>query len=68
MYFNRTRSEIFNLIKKHSITHISATPTFYRLLLPYERAYSSVIRLTLGGKRVMDIFIMSSVRYSRQLK
>lgn len=66
--FNRTRSEIFNLIKKHSITHISATPTFYRLLLPYERAYSSVIRLTLGGERVMDIFIMSSVRYSRQLK
>lgn len=49
--FNRTRSEIFNLIKKHSITHISATPTFYRLLLPYERAYSSVIRLTLGGEK-----------------
>lgn len=49
--FNRTRSEVFNLIEKHSITHISATPTFYRLLLPYERAYSSVVRLTLGGEK-----------------
>lgn len=49
--FNRTRSEVFDLIERHSITHISATPTFYRLLLPYERDYSSVVRLTLGGEK-----------------
>ncbi len=49
--FNRTRTEVFNLIERHSVTCISATPTFYRLLLPYERACSSVIRLTVGGEK-----------------
>ena len=34
-----------------NITHLTATPTFYRLLLPYEKAYKSVIRVTLGAKK-----------------
>lgn len=49
--FNASRSEVYSLIEKYSITHISATPTFYRLLLPYEKAYSSVQRITLGGEK-----------------
>jgi len=49
--FNTQRSEVYELIAKYKITHISATPTFYRLLLPYEKAYDSVIRVTLGGEK-----------------
>ena len=49
--FNCSRSEVYRQIDKYSITHISATPTFYRLLLPYEKAYPSVQRVTLGGEK-----------------
>lgn len=44
------RDEVYNLIERYSVTHISATPTFYRLLLPFEQEYSSVQRITLGGE------------------
>ena len=49
--FNKQRSEVYELIAEYSVTHISATPTFYRLLLPFEKAYESVIRVTLGGEK-----------------
>lgn len=49
--FNANRSEVFHLIEKYSISHISATPTFYRLLLPFEKTYPSVQRITLGGEK-----------------
>ena len=49
--FNRSRAEVYDLIEKYQITHISATPTFYRLLLPYEKPYESVVRVTLGGEK-----------------
>jgi acyl-coenzyme A synthetase/AMP-(fatty) acid ligase len=49
--FNATRSVVYQMIEEHGVTHISATPTFYRLLLPVERALSSVQRVTLGGEK-----------------
>lgn len=49
--FNKQRSEVYELIARHQVTHVSATPTFYRLLLPYETAYESVVRVTLGGEK-----------------
>jgi len=49
--FNKQRSEVYELISEYQVTHISATPTFYRLLLPYETAYDSVVRVTLGGEK-----------------
>ena len=49
--FNKERQYIFNCIREFNITHISATPTFYRLLLPYEESYGSVRRITLGGEK-----------------
>ncbi len=49
--FNKQRSDVYELIAKHQVTHVSATPTFYRLLLPYETAYESVVRVTLGGEK-----------------
>jgi acyl-coenzyme A synthetase/AMP-(fatty) acid ligase len=49
--FNKTRAYVYEQIFEKRITHISATPTFYRLLLPYEKEYDSVIRVTLGGEK-----------------
>lgn len=43
--------DIHSEIKKNDITHISATPTFYRLLLPCEHVFKSVARLTSGGEK-----------------
>lgn len=49
--FGKTREVVYHQIVDKQITHISATPTFYRLLLPYEKSYDSVIRVTLGGEK-----------------
>lgn len=49
--FNLQRNEVYKKVVYYQITHISATPTFYRLLLPFERAYPSVQRVTLGGEK-----------------
>lgn len=49
--FNQSRENVYQQIREKGITHISATPTFYRLLLPFEQAYESVIRVTLGGEK-----------------
>lgn len=49
--FNESREYVLHQIEEKKITHISATPTFYRLLLPYENSYDSVIRVTLGGEK-----------------
>lgn len=49
--FNMQRNDVYKKIADYQITHISATPTFYRLLLPFEGSYSSVRRVTLGGEK-----------------
>lgn len=49
--FNKNRTFIFDVIDKYNVTHISATPTFYRLLLPVDRVFGSVQRVTLGGEK-----------------
>jgi len=48
--FNKSYSEIVNLIEAHKITHISATPTFYRLLRNV--VFKNVKQVTLGGEVV----------------
>ena len=49
--FGKQKREIFGLVAREKISHISATPTFYRLLLPEPNRYESVRRLTLGGEK-----------------
>lgn len=49
--FGYPRETILGAIEKYRVTHISATPTFYRLLLPADRRLESVRRLTFGGER-----------------
>lgn len=48
--FNMQRNMIYAKILAYQITHISATPTFYRLLLPFEKKFPKVQRVTLGGE------------------
>ncbi len=49
--FGQNKEDIFTSIQTHNITNISATSTFYRLLLPYTGSYSSVTRITSGGEK-----------------
>lgn len=49
--FAKSRDEIYKQIDDKHITHISATPTFYRLLLPFENEHCSIVRVTLGGEK-----------------
>ena len=49
--FGNSRTAVYQAIDNNQITHLSATPTFYRLLLPYEHSCPSVVRVTLGGEK-----------------
>ena len=49
--FGDSREVVYQQIERYGITHISATPTFYRMLMPFEKAYPSVKRVTLGGEK-----------------
>lgn len=49
---------IHSLISEYEITNISATPTFYRMLLPTECIHPNVVRITTGGEIFDD-----SIRY-----
>lgn len=52
--FGLNNKDIYAEINKNKITHISATPTFYRLLLPYDGTFPSVERITSGGEKFND--------------
>ncbi len=49
--FGLNKEDIFNQIEEHQISRISATPTFYRMLLPTTSTFKSIIRLTSGGEK-----------------
>jgi acyl-coenzyme A synthetase/AMP-(fatty) acid ligase len=49
--FGLNTKDIYDEINNNRITHISATPTFYRLLLPYDEMFPSVARITSGGEK-----------------
>jgi len=51
--YRRSTEEIHQLIQEHSITHISATPTFYRLNFKNE-IFLSVKQVTLSGEAVTE--------------
>lgn len=59
--FGKNRTEIHGIIRCNRITHLSATPTFYRLLLPAEESFPCVERATLGGER-SDGTLYESIR------
>ena len=45
------REDVLDRIEVEQITHLSATTTFYRVLLPDNRILNSVKRITFGGER-----------------
>lgn len=49
--FGLDKKTIVHEVRENRITNISATPTFYRLLLPAEDACPSVTRITSGGEK-----------------
>jgi len=49
--FGLNPEDIYDRINNYQITHISATPTFYRLLLPNDETFTSVQRITSGGEK-----------------
>ncbi|MBL9188114.1 MAG: long-chain fatty acid--CoA ligase [Opitutaceae bacterium] len=44
------RAAVLAALERHGVTHLSATPSFYRLLLPADRALPGVRSVTLGGE------------------
>lgn len=49
--FGLSRNDIFQSIKIYEISHLSATPTFLRLLLPADNSFESIKRITSGGEK-----------------
>ena len=52
--FNIDTKTVNELISKHKISHISATPTFYRLLNSKDISFGDVKSVTLGGEKSDD--------------
>lgn len=54
-----SRTQIINTITEDGITHISATPTFYRMLAPYDFSLSGVKSVTFNGEKSTSDLINS---------
>lgn len=59
--FGLTRTEIHTRLRSQAVTHLSATPTFYRLLMPIEAPLPRLRSLTLGGER-SDAALLAQLR------
>lgn len=49
--FEFNKKDIEHTILKNKVTNISATPTFYRLIIPFKKPISSVKNVSLGGEK-----------------
>ncbi len=52
--FNHKKTEILESIERDNVTHISATPTFYKLLLPTDSIFEKIKRVTFGGEKLSN--------------
>ena len=51
--FNLDNKQVSETMSENKVTHISATPTFYRLMLPsLNDPHQSMIRVTAGGEKL----------------
>jgi len=50
--FNKSQDEIYMAIINHQITHLSATPTFYRLMLKKGLQFDSIKHISSGGEKL----------------
>ena len=68
--FGLGKQDILKSIEKFGISHISATPTFYRLLVPSSTTFPTVKQITFGGEKsdkalhqkVAEIFPEAKIR------
>ena len=60
--FNLSKDDIYASIKDYNITHISATPTFYKLMLPSNNKYLNVTRVTSGGEK-FDTVVAEQIKH-----
>lgn len=60
--FEESRTNCLKLINQFKITNISATPTFYRLLLPPDVICTSLNYLTSGGEK-FDSTTLKKIKY-----
>ncbi len=49
--YKQDRTSILNVLQQNSVQYISATPTFYRMLSPYDFKVESIESLTLNGEK-----------------
>jgi acyl-coenzyme A synthetase/AMP-(fatty) acid ligase len=56
-WFKKSRDLIFEDIERYKITNISGTPTFFKLIQPYDKIFPNVKRITLGGERASNLLI-----------
>lgn len=59
--FRLAREQVLAAIEGQRVTHLSATPSFYRLLLPADTALPEVRAVTLGGERT-DAALLERLR------
>lgn len=59
--FGFSRDSVLRLIEDEHVTNISATPTFFRLLLPADRRLPMVSRITSGGEK-FDASTLNALR------
>lgn len=49
--YKSSRAEILDSLVSNRITHLSATPTFYRMLAPYDFVLEDVMSVTFNGEK-----------------
>ena len=52
--FGLSRDQVYEQIEKYNVSHISATPTFYKLLLPAKTVFHKVQQITFGGEKFVE--------------
>lgn len=56
--FNTNPSSIEQVLRTFGVTHLSATPTFYRTFMPYvKEPVTSVKRITMGGESFDNLLV-----------
>lgn len=56
-----SKTQLIRSIEKNQVTHISATPTFYRLLIPIDSEIKSVTKITSGGEK-FDLSLKNEIK------
>jgi acyl-coenzyme A synthetase/AMP-(fatty) acid ligase len=66
--YEKSKEYILLTLSETQLTHISGTPTFYRLLMPCEETFTSVQRVTIGGEKSNTQLLQSIEKVFRNAK